>query len=68
MTALEQVFQLEGKVALVTGGYGGIGETVCRGLACAGVPMLALSPSMPKVTIPGQPPLKQLPFPILNAW
>jgi NAD(P)-dependent dehydrogenase (short-subunit alcohol dehydrogenase family) len=36
MTAMEQVFQLEGKVALVTGGYGGIGEAVCRGLAAAG--------------------------------
>jgi NAD(P)-dependent dehydrogenase (short-subunit alcohol dehydrogenase family) len=36
MIAMEQIFQLEGKVALVTGGYGGIGETVCRGLACAG--------------------------------
>jgi NAD(P)-dependent dehydrogenase (short-subunit alcohol dehydrogenase family) len=29
-------FALDGKVALVTGGYGGIGEAVCRGLAKAG--------------------------------
>jgi NAD(P)-dependent dehydrogenase (short-subunit alcohol dehydrogenase family) len=29
-------FRLDGKVALVTGGYGGIGEVVCRGLAGAG--------------------------------
>jgi NAD(P)-dependent dehydrogenase (short-subunit alcohol dehydrogenase family) len=36
MTAMEQVFQLKRKVALVTGGYGGIGEAVCRGLAAAG--------------------------------
>ena len=36
MTVIEQLFQLEGKVALVTGGYGGIGEAVCKGLACAG--------------------------------
>jgi NAD(P)-dependent dehydrogenase (short-subunit alcohol dehydrogenase family) len=36
MTVMEQLFQLEGKVALVTGGYGGIGEAVCRGLAGAG--------------------------------
>jgi NAD(P)-dependent dehydrogenase (short-subunit alcohol dehydrogenase family) len=33
---MEQVFQLEGRVALVTGGYGGIGGAVCRGLAAAG--------------------------------
>ena len=29
-------FRLDGKVALVTGGYGGIGEAVCSGLATAG--------------------------------
>lgn len=33
---IEQVFRLDGKVALVPGGYGGIGEAVCRGLAGAG--------------------------------
>ena len=32
----ERLFRLEGKVALVTGGYGGIGEAVSRGLAGAG--------------------------------
>lgn len=31
------MFRLEGKVALVTGGYGGIGEAVSRGLAGLGV-------------------------------
>ncbi len=31
-----QLFRLDGKVALVPGGYGGIGEAVCRGLAAAG--------------------------------
>jgi gluconate 5-dehydrogenase len=31
-----QLFRLDGKVALVPGGYGGIGESVCRGLAAAG--------------------------------
>ena len=31
-----ELFDLEGKVALVTGGYGGIGEAVCRGLAAVG--------------------------------
>jgi NAD(P)-dependent dehydrogenase (short-subunit alcohol dehydrogenase family) len=33
---LNKLFGLEGKVALVTGGYGGIGESVCRGLASVG--------------------------------
>ena len=33
MSSLAQVFRLDGKVALVTGGYGGIGEAVTRGLA-----------------------------------
>lgn len=36
MIAVERLFRLDGKVALVTGGYGGIGEAVCRGLASAG--------------------------------
>jgi gluconate 5-dehydrogenase len=36
MAAIEQLFRLDGKVALVTGGYGGIGEAVSRGLASAG--------------------------------
>src|SRR5579864_6291408 len=34
--SVDQLFRLDGKVALVTGGYGGIGEAVCRGLAAAG--------------------------------
>jgi NAD(P)-dependent dehydrogenase (short-subunit alcohol dehydrogenase family) len=33
---ISQLFRLDGKVALVPGGYGGIGEAVCRGLAAAG--------------------------------
>lgn len=33
---LQKLFRLDGKVALVTGGYGGIGEAVCRGLAAVG--------------------------------
>jgi gluconate 5-dehydrogenase len=34
--SIGQWFGLDGKVALVPGGYGGIGEAVCRGLAAAG--------------------------------
>ncbi len=33
---LHRLFRLDGKVALVPGGYGGIGEAVCRGLAAVG--------------------------------
>jgi len=33
---LQKLFRLDGKVTLVTGGYGGIGEAVCRGLAAVG--------------------------------
>lgn len=33
---LSRIFRLDGKIALVPGGYGGIGEAVCRGLAAAG--------------------------------
>jgi NAD(P)-dependent dehydrogenase (short-subunit alcohol dehydrogenase family) len=36
MGSPEQLFRFDGKVALVTGGYGGIGEAVSRGLARAG--------------------------------
>jgi len=36
MTAINELFRLDGKVALVTGGYGGIGEAVCRGLGTMG--------------------------------
>src|SRR5713226_4982476 len=36
MVAIEKLFRFDGKVALVTGGYGGIGEAVSRGLASSG--------------------------------
>ena len=32
----EQLFRLDGKVALVTGGFGGIGAAVSRGLGAMG--------------------------------
>jgi NAD(P)-dependent dehydrogenase (short-subunit alcohol dehydrogenase family) len=34
--SVAQRFRLDGKVALIPGGYGGIGEAVCWGLAAAG--------------------------------
>jgi gluconate 5-dehydrogenase len=36
MTSPDKLFRLDGKAALVTGGYGGIGESICRGLAGMG--------------------------------
>lgn len=36
MAPVDQLFRLDGKIALVTGGYGGIGEAVCRGLVGMG--------------------------------
>ncbi|MFL6414144.1 MAG: SDR family NAD(P)-dependent oxidoreductase [Bryobacteraceae bacterium] len=36
MDSLTQLFRQDGKVALVTGGYGGIGEVVSRGLSSLG--------------------------------
>jgi gluconate 5-dehydrogenase len=36
MSSSDPLFRFDGKVALVTGGYGGIGEAVSRGLARAG--------------------------------
>ena len=36
MKSAEHMFRLDGKAALVTGGYGGIGQAVCGGLAAMG--------------------------------
>jgi len=35
-SAIGNIFRLDGKVALVAGGYGGIGEPVCQALAASG--------------------------------
>ena len=34
--AIPSLFRLDGKVAVVTGGYGGIGLAICREIAAAG--------------------------------
>ena len=36
MTVPDPLFRLDGKVALVTGGYGGIGAPVCHALCARG--------------------------------
>lgn len=45
---LQSVFRLDGKVALVPGGYGGIGEAVCRGLAAVGAKVIVAGRSANK--------------------
>jgi NAD(P)-dependent dehydrogenase (short-subunit alcohol dehydrogenase family) len=48
MVSIEQLFRLDGKVALVTGGYGGIGEAVCRGFARSGAKIAITGHSAPR--------------------
>jgi NAD(P)-dependent dehydrogenase (short-subunit alcohol dehydrogenase family) len=48
MSPAEQVFRLDGKIALVTGGYGGIGASVSRGLADAGAKVAISGPNADK--------------------
>lgn len=45
---LDRLFRLDGKVALVPGGYGGIGEAVCRGLAAVGAKVIVAGRSSKK--------------------
>jgi gluconate 5-dehydrogenase len=45
---LNKLFRLDGKVALVPGGYGGIGEAVCRGLAAVGAKVIVAGRSLSK--------------------
>ena len=45
---MTQLFRLDGKVALVTGGYGGIGEAVCRALGSAGAKVAVSGHNMDK--------------------
>jgi NAD(P)-dependent dehydrogenase (short-subunit alcohol dehydrogenase family) len=45
---LQKLFRLDGKVALVSGGYGGIGEAVCRGLASVGAKVVVAGRSAEK--------------------
>jgi NAD(P)-dependent dehydrogenase (short-subunit alcohol dehydrogenase family) len=47
---LEQLFRLDGKVALVTGGCGGIGQVVVRGLAQAGAKIAIAGQNEEKAT------------------
>jgi NAD(P)-dependent dehydrogenase (short-subunit alcohol dehydrogenase family) len=47
---LDGVFRLDGKVALVTGGYGGIGDAVSRGLARAGARVAVTGHNREKAT------------------
>ena len=47
MRSTEQLFRLDGKVALVAGGDGGIGEAVSRGLAAAGAKVAITSNNGP---------------------
>ena len=45
MRPFDRLFRLDGKVALVTGGYGGIGAVICDGLAQAGAKVASTSAS-----------------------
>ena len=48
---LQNMFSLEGKVALVTGGGRGIGQVICRELARAGADIAVFSRSGASETV-----------------
>lgn len=50
MASVQQLLRLDGKVALVTGGYGGIGEAVCQGLAELGAKVAVTGHNAEKAT------------------
>jgi NAD(P)-dependent dehydrogenase (short-subunit alcohol dehydrogenase family) len=49
---LHALFNLEGKVALVTGGSRGIGRMMAQGLLQAGAKVFITRPSLPTLTLP----------------
>jgi NAD(P)-dependent dehydrogenase (short-subunit alcohol dehydrogenase family) len=50
MSTLDNLFRLDGKTALVTGGYGGIGDAVSRGLARVGASVAVCGHNAEKAT------------------
>ena len=54
MSILEELFSLEGKVAVVLGGTSGIGQAIARGFARAGAAVIASSRDAGKVDAMGQ--------------
>jgi NAD(P)-dependent dehydrogenase (short-subunit alcohol dehydrogenase family) len=50
MASVETLFRLDGKVALVTGGYGGIGAAVCHGLTSVGARVAIAGHNVEKAT------------------
>lgn len=50
MIRIDDLYRINGKVALVTGGYGGIGEAVCRGLAAMGAKIAVAGHNLARAT------------------
>jgi NAD(P)-dependent dehydrogenase (short-subunit alcohol dehydrogenase family) len=80
MISIEELYRLDGNVALVTGGYGGIGEVVCSCLAAMGARIAiaghngeraaacAQSLEADATAMHGRPPLRQLRIPACSGW